>query len=113
MPRYNIEHNGKYYVFSSIVDSIIEEFYSFEKLQEYRLTEYGKANFENEKSFAELKGNKMDFKKMVLSQIIGGNEEQNVIMKCFRELNDAEKNDVFKSLLEYIRELKTYNETQK
>ena len=104
MPRYNVEYNGKYYIFSTIVDSVIETFNSFEELQKYRLVEYGNSEFKNEKSFEELKANKMDFKDMIMAQIIYGNEEKENILKCFNELNDKDKNDVFKSVLEYIKE---------
>jgi len=104
MPRYNIEHKGKYYIFSSICDGIIEEFNTFEELQEYRKTQYGLANFDNEKSFEELRGNKMELKEVILSQIVGGNESNSNIIKAFSLLNQEEMIEVFKDFLIYYKE---------
>lgn len=41
MPRYNIEHNGKWACFSSISDGFITEFMDKDTYEEWRKTEYG------------------------------------------------------------------------
>ena len=59
MPRFNIEHEGKYFVYSSIVDNFIGEFDTFEELQKWRKQEY-KCDC-SEKTFEELDANKMSY----------------------------------------------------
>lgn len=46
MPRYNIEHNGKWACFSSISDSFITEFMNKDTYEEWRKAEYGLKNYE-------------------------------------------------------------------
>ena len=104
MPRYNIKHKSKYYVFSTITDSINEEFDTFDELQKHRLDEYGKSNFGDEKSFEELRANKMELKDTILSMIFGGNEENDNIVKYFMLLDDVEKQQVFKEFIEAYKE---------
>lgn len=42
MPRYNIEHNGKWACFSSIADAFISEFMDKAKYEAWRKVQYGK-----------------------------------------------------------------------
>lgn len=46
MPRYNIEHNGKWACFSSISDSFITKFMDKSDYEEWRKVEYGLDNYE-------------------------------------------------------------------
>ena len=105
MPRYNIKHKDKYYVFSSIVDAVIEEFDTFEKLQQWRLEEYGRSEFNNEKKFEELRTNKMEFKEMFVNNILGGNENIEDIVKYYSLLDEKDKIEVFKDLVIFTREI--------
>ena len=99
MPHYNIEHNSKYYVFSTVVDAIIYEFDTFEELQEHRVEMFGTSGFRNEKTFSELKANKMELKDTILPQIFSRNENVENIVRYFDLLNDVEKSEVFKELI--------------
>jgi hypothetical protein len=59
MPRFNVKHDNKYYVFSTIVDDYVFECDTFEELQEWRKREY---KYDcSEKTFEELDANKMKF----------------------------------------------------
>jgi len=104
MPHYNIEHNSKYYVFSTVVDAMIAEFDTFEELQEYRLIKFGTSGFENEKTFSKLKANKMELKETIIPQIMSRNETIENIVKYFNLLNDVEKAEVFKDLIDVYYE---------
>lgn len=42
MPRYNVEYNGKWACFSSVVDNFITPFMSREDYENWRKSEYGK-----------------------------------------------------------------------
>ena len=46
MPRFNVEHKGKWACFSGIVDEFITEFSSKEKHEEWRILEYGRCNYQ-------------------------------------------------------------------
>ena len=106
MPRYNIEHKEKYYVFSSICDGIIEEFDTFEELQNWRLIEYGKSSFENAKTFDELRGNKEELKNILTDMVCGGNIENEEIIKFFKLLNKNDMIYAYKDLLALAKDLK-------
>ena len=107
MPHYNIKHKSKYYVFSTISGSIIYEFDTFDELQKYRLEEYGKSNFEDEKTFEELRANKMELKETILSMIFSGNVANREITKYYMLLDDVDKEEVFYDLIiEYKEESK-------
>lgn len=43
MPRYNVEYNGKFACFSSIVDNFVSEFTDKESYEKWRKVEYGKS----------------------------------------------------------------------
>lgn len=45
MGRYNVEYNGKWAAFSTIVDAFITEFMDKEKYEEWRKEEYGRSNY--------------------------------------------------------------------
>ena len=45
MPRYNVEFNGKWACFSSIVDDFITGFMDKSDYEEWRLMEYGRNNY--------------------------------------------------------------------
>ena len=104
MPHYNIEHNSKYYVFSSVSDTIISEFDTFEELQEIRIEKFGLSALENEKTFSELNANKMELKETIIPQIMSRNETIKNILKYFNLLNDVEKAGVFKDLIDVYYE---------
>lgn len=46
MPRYNIEHNGKWACFSAISDGFITEFMDKDTYEKWRKLEYGLKNYE-------------------------------------------------------------------
>ena len=46
MPRYNVEHNGRWACFSSIVDAFITEFTNKESYENWRKSEYGTHDYE-------------------------------------------------------------------
>jgi hypothetical protein len=46
MPRFNVEHNGKWACFSSIVDGFITSFTDKEEYEKWRLEEYGRGEYE-------------------------------------------------------------------
>ena len=46
MPRYNIEHNGKWACFSSVSDSFITKFVDKDIYEEWRKEEYGLQDYE-------------------------------------------------------------------
>lgn len=110
MPRYNIKHGSKYYVYSTIVDAMIAEFDSFEELQSWRLQEYGVLNFDEVKTFEEMKSNKMELKDTIISMILGGNETEENITKYFMQLDDKDKNEVFKNMVEAYQQRINENE---
>ena len=99
MPHYNIKHKNKYYVFSTVVDAIIYEFDTFEELQKYRLEEYGKSNYNGEKTFEELKSNKMKLKDTILPMIFSGNEKNFFITQYYMLLDDEDKKEIFNDLI--------------
>lgn len=45
MPRYNVEHNGKYACFSGIVEAYITPFMSEKDYDQWRLVEYGRLDW--------------------------------------------------------------------
>ncbi len=45
MPRYNVEHKGKWACFSTIVDEFITPFMRRRRYDRWRLKEYGRAGF--------------------------------------------------------------------
>jgi hypothetical protein len=47
MPRFNVEHEGKWIVFSSGVDDFITSFMTVEEFVKWRDTEYGVTNTKN------------------------------------------------------------------
>ena len=104
MPHYNIEHNSKYYVFTSVSDCIIAEFETFDELQKHRIEKFGLSAFENEKTFSELNANKMELKETIIPQIMSRNETTENIIKYFNLLNDVEKAEVFKDLIDVYYE---------
>jgi hypothetical protein len=105
MPRFNIEHKGKYYIFSSISDGIIEEFDTFKELQQYRLLEYGRQNYENEKTFKDLRGNKDELKNVLSSMVCGGNEEKENIIKYFSLLDKKDMIYAYKDIIDLAYDL--------
>lgn len=50
MPRYNVEADGQWACFSSIVDAFITPFMSLENYEKWRSNEYGKDKVPLEKS---------------------------------------------------------------
>lgn len=105
MPRYNIEHKNKYYIFSTISDELVAEFDTFQELQSYRKKAYGHQRFNNEKSFDELTANKMDFKEIITAQICGDNEEIDTIVECFGLLDKVDMLEVFKDFIIMYKEI--------
>jgi len=47
MPRYNVEHNGKWAAFSSIVDDFVTPFMDKDAYERWRINEYGRAGYKN------------------------------------------------------------------
>lgn len=45
MPRFNVEHNGKWACFSTISDEFETPFMSKDEYEKWRLEEYGRANY--------------------------------------------------------------------
>jgi len=45
MPRYNVEHNGKWACFSTVSDGFITEFKEKADYEAWRLLEYGRADY--------------------------------------------------------------------
>ena len=45
MPRYNVEYNGKWACFSTIVDGFVTSFMDKTDYEQWRLEEYGRANY--------------------------------------------------------------------
>ena len=46
MPRFSVEHNGKWACFSTIVDVFVTDFMDKAEYEKWRLEEYGRANYE-------------------------------------------------------------------
>jgi hypothetical protein len=46
LARYNVKYKGKWACFSSVVDGFITKFTEKSKYEEWRLQEYGRANYE-------------------------------------------------------------------
>lgn len=47
MPRYNVQHNGKWACFSSVVDDFVTEFMDKSAYEDWRKCEYGVAELRN------------------------------------------------------------------
>ena len=109
MPRYNIEHKEKYYVFSSIADAVVFECDTFEELQNWRRHQYGNGNvdIDQAKDFSGIKANKMEFKEMFTINIYGGNEKKEDIIRYFSVLDKQDMIEVFKELVEDYQELQS------
>jgi hypothetical protein len=45
MPRFNVEHNGKWACFSTISDGFVTNFMDRAEYEKWRLEEYGRANY--------------------------------------------------------------------
>lgn len=109
MPRYNIEHKGKYYVFSSIRDAVIFKCDTFEELQNWRRQKYGNENvdIDQAKDFSGIKANKMEFKEMFTLNICNGNEKKEDIIRYFSLLDKQDMIEIFKELVEDYQELES------
>lgn len=77
MPRYNVEVDGKWACFSSVVDSFITPFMPLEEYEKWRDEEYGWSK-EPLKS-----ANKMSLKDALFSLSL--NKSDREIMECMRE----------------------------
>lgn len=95
MPRYNVEHDGKWACFSSISDGFITEFMDKEEYEEWRKSAYGIRNYEPAENC-----NMMTIKEATLSIRLNRNHQQSLEVllesglpkeECKKILYDTEK----------------------
>ena len=75
MPKFNVEHNGKWACFSSIVDTFITEFMPLEEYEKWRDLEYGR-----QKTCLN-RANKMDIEETVLHMMANKSDNPHEVLK--------------------------------